>query len=301
MPTPFSHEIANTHLRLGNNALLSILGLYSIGQRQEAFASIIKNSGKVYNKKFLNAVDVCQNRHVSIVTVLDEDYPLPLRFLQSEAPPILYVQGNYDLLKTPGVAIIGSRAAGKFGKSATIAWSRALSEYGWTICSGNANGIDSSAHRNTLLCNGRTIFFSYSSPESFNPTFRNPSLSDNNYLVISPFPPTSIVNKGTFLQRNKLLAALTKGALVMETGIRGGTLDTVKKFRSTQKPIFITDMPPDSPRYDAHRALSSSVTGQIPLLPDHQSLLDVVDSLNSSIKQSSIVVPLIEDLFEGAL
>ena len=61
-----------------------------------------------------------------------------------------------------------------------------------------------------------------------------------------------------FLRRNTLVAAHSSAAFIAETGTRGGTLDTVKKLRQLQRPIFATCLPPDHPHHKAHQLLTAS-------------------------------------------
>lgn len=301
MPNPLTFDIVAAHVRLGDQNLLNVLDKFSIGQRTKALEEIDSALSKPSGQKLRAAVQECNHKNVQVVTWLDPDYPTAFRYLQSTAPPVLYLQGNMDLLSCASVAVIGSRAPSAYGKIAAAEWSKQFARQNLTIISGNAKGIDTIAHKAALYAGGQTVFFPFTSVDEFRPGFLSPLLTSDNHLVITPFPPTATIHKGAFLRRNTLVAAFCKAAIIADTGVRGGTLDTIAKLKDQGKPRFIVEMPPDAPRHEAHSRLLSYMTGSIPHSPDTPTFETVLSAVNNFNYPGKLILTHIDDFFEGHL
>jgi len=162
-----------------------------------------------------------------IIRFIDSGYPSSLRSLPN-APPILYLRGNQDVLNSPGASVVGTRLASTYGKRVARETGSALALAGITVVSGMASGIDSAAQRGCLEAEGRTIAvlgtgldvcFPYSSRD----IYQNAPL---NGAVLSEFPFGEEGWTGNFPARNRIIAALTPLTILIEARPNGGSLIT---------------------------------------------------------------------------
>ena len=165
----------------------------------------------------------------SIVTLADAAYPQSLLRL-ADPPPLLYVKGRTDLLNRPALAIVGSRTATRQGEADAQAFAATLSAAGLTIVSGLALGIDAAAHRGALTGPGSTVAVIGTGADRIYPA-RNGALAraiaaggtvvSEFHLGTPPLPPN-------FPRRNRLIAGLARGCLVVEAAERSGSLITAR-------------------------------------------------------------------------
>ncbi len=197
----------------------------------------------------------------------DSRYPLLIKAAWGEtAPPLLYCRGNLDLLQSLEFAVIGTRRPSALGKRAARLYTRFLVTHGWVIVSGNAPGVDAAAHEEALAYGGATVVFPPTPLDTFQPSFRW-SEEWERCLVVSRYVPGSEITPWNFLGRNQLVAAMCRGALVAETGMRGGTLDTVGHLRRLRRRVFVTDLPPEAKHCRAHQLLKASGATPVPVAP----------------------------------
>lgn len=213
---------------------------------------------------------------VSILTINSPEYPDCLRRqLQSDAPPILYVRGNRALFRQRSFAIIGTRRPSLEGRNAATSYSSAFAESGIVVVSGNAPGIDAAAHGAALAAGGATIVFPPTPMDQYVASF--PESSDHQgILVASPFAPGIEVQPWCFLRRNTLVAAHCHAALIAETGTRGGTLDTLRKLRTMERRVWITQLPDRAKHCNAHRLIKSSGAEEVPLVASVEILAQLL-------------------------
>jgi DNA processing protein len=164
-----------------------------------------------------------------IVTLADQDYPKTL--LATDDPPVLlYVKGDIDLLNHPGFAIVGSRNATKQGEINAEAFATALSGAGLTVISGLALGIDAAAHRGGLAGKGSTIAVIGTGADRIYPS-SNEGLAREiaeHGAIVSEFPLGTPPLAANFPRRNRLIAGLSRGCLVVEAADRSGSLITAR-------------------------------------------------------------------------
>ncbi|MDD3383454.1 MAG: DNA-processing protein DprA [Bacilli bacterium] len=197
----------------------------------------IKNKMPVDYKKL---EDIKKSIKSKYVTILSSDYPEELKLI--DCPPyVIYYQGNYDLLKTINkISVIGSRENTSYGEKMTNILVSDLVAKGYVIVSGSAKGIDSIAHQKALALNGGTIAIVAQGIDVVYPK-ENKTLYDSivrNGLIISEYPDGSKPIKSNFPYRNRLIAALCKGILVVESKIKSGTMITVRYGLSYNKEVF---------------------------------------------------------------
>jgi DNA processing protein len=168
-----------------------------------------------------------------IVTVDDAGYPAGLRQL-SPPPPVLYIRGEMPGGEVPGepaVAIVGSRRADAYGREAADLFARALAAAGVTVVSGFAQGIDAAAHRSALAApGGRTVAvlgcgLGVDYPRGHARLAGEIAAAG---ALVSEFPCGLIPRAWHFPLRNRSLAAMTAGTLVVQAAPRSGSLITAR-------------------------------------------------------------------------
>lgn len=180
-----------------------------------------------------------QQPHHHLLGCTDPDYPALLR--ASPQPPLaLFVDGDPTALWHPAIAIVGSRNPSAGGRDHARDFAHALAGSGLTIASGLAAGVDAAAHRAALACNGRTfavigtgIDISY--PRHHRELQRQVAECG---AVVSEYPPGTPPRTGHFPARNRLLAALSLGTVVIEAAERSGALITARLASEAGREVF---------------------------------------------------------------
>lgn len=170
-----------------------------------------------------------------IVTLLDAEYPSFLRRM-SDPPVVLYVRGNWlEADSQQSVAIVGTRQATPYGMTTARKFGRELAEKGCTIISGLARGIDTAAHWGALDAGGRTIAVLGFGLADIYPQ-ENAELAERicqgHGAIVSEFPMYMRPSRNTFPQRNRIVAAWSRAALVVEAPNRSGSLHTANMAAS---------------------------------------------------------------------
>jgi DNA processing protein len=175
----------------------------------------------------------------ALVTWGDPAYPHRLATLY-DPPPLLYVRGRVDLLAARGIAIVGSRAATPQGLIDAGYLARALSDAGLAVISGLARGIDGAAHRGGLAGAGGTLAVVGTGADLVYPP-RHRALADEiaaHGALISEWPLGAPARAAHFPQRNRLIAALSDGVLVVEAALRSGSLITARLANELGREVF---------------------------------------------------------------
>jgi DNA processing protein len=176
-------------------------------------------------------LDIAAKVGARVVVPDDDEWPERLR--QIDIPPYcLWVRGPLDLAETVerSVAVVGSRTATAYGEQMAADIAAGLCQRGWAVVSGAAFGIDGSAHRGALAVEGATVAVLASGVERPYPSGHAALLSRiaRDGLVVSEVAPGSAPMKSRFLARNRLIAGMTRGTVVVEADLRSGSRNTVK-------------------------------------------------------------------------
>lgn len=174
------------------------------------------------------------------IKIKDHQYPKELTKVK-KPPKILYAIGNLRLLQRPKIAIIGTRHNTEYGKEMALNFAKKLSNKGYTIVSGLANGIDSYAHMGAMLGKGKTIAvlpcgFDHIFPKQNKELYEE--IIKKGGLAITEYAPNIKADKNKFLARNRIVAGISKGVLVVEGAYRSGTSKTAKIANSIDIPVF---------------------------------------------------------------
>ena len=167
-------------------------------------------------------------------------YPERLRDIKNP-PSRLYVQGNPEILNEVGISVIGSRTNTQYGEKMCKKFVKKLVEYDVNIISGLAYGIDSIAHKTCLKNGGKTIAVLPSGLENIYPKENRQlaeAIIDNGGAVISEYENNVKADSKKFLERNRIVAGLGIGTLVVEAGHRSGTSVTARYTDEAGKPVF---------------------------------------------------------------
>ncbi len=169
----------------------------------------------------------------------EADFP-PLLNQISDPPLGLFVLGERALLHSPQLAIVGSRTPTPTGRRATERFAAELCALGLSITSGMARGIDHCAHRGCLDAAGATIAVTATGIDVAYPR-ANESLYREiaeKGLVVSEYPPGTPPMRAYFPQRNRIISGLALGTLVVEAGIRSGSLITARLAGEQGREVF---------------------------------------------------------------
>lgn len=165
--------------------------------------------------------------HITYITAIDDEYPKYLKEIGTP-PWLFFLKGNKQILSTPSLAVVGSRKTTSYGRKVTQKMIPQLVQKGWTITSGLALGIDALAHHMTLGSKGLTMaVLGCGINMSYPP--QNRKLHDDieqKGLIVSEYPLGVRPHPGYFPQRNRIIAGLTYGTIVIEAAKKSGSLIT---------------------------------------------------------------------------
>lgn len=169
----------------------------------------------------------------------DADYPSLLREIPG-APAALFVAGDPTLLWMPQVAIVGSRSASGNGIATTQRFARALASAGFTITSGMADGIDGAAHCAALDAGARTIAVLGTGPDLVYPRKHRALAAriEAEGALVSEFSPGTPGKAEHFPRRNRIISGLALGTLVVEAGLKSGSLITARYATEQGRDVF---------------------------------------------------------------
>ena len=184
-----------------------------------------------------------------VVTQQDENYPELLRQIY-DPPIVLYVKGTLTTRDKNSVALVGSRMTTSYGVNVTRKLAYQLAYMGVTVVSGGARGIDTAAHQGALSAKGRTIavlgtginiVFPPENAQLFEKIIRNGAL-------VTQFPFNRPADKQSFPIRNRIVAGMTLGTVVVEANLTSGALITANFAVENGRQVFAVPGPIDSPR-----------------------------------------------------
>ena len=178
------------------------------------------------------------------VTILSRDCPEYPEFLREIADPplVLYVRGNVSCLNNPyrSIAMVGSRRPSHYGVKMAESLSVSAVTAGWTTISGLAIGIDTATHRATVDAGGTTISVLGSGLGRLYPQ-ENLELARRvceKGAVISEFPMTFPPDRRSFPMRNRIISGMSCGTIVVEAGLKSGTLITANQANDQGRNVF---------------------------------------------------------------
>ena len=190
--------------------------------------------------KALEVIALCNRLGITVLSYDDPDYPEKLSNL-SDAPAVLYVKGRLpDFTSRLSIGVVGTRNATAYGKKAAHVISGSLAKVGAVIVSGGAVGIDSCAHTGALEAGGITVCV-LGCGVNFPYLTQNRAMRDNIAVkgaVISEYPPDYPPGRFTFPERNRIISGLSDGVVVVEAGVKSGSLITARQAAEQGRDVF---------------------------------------------------------------
>lgn len=220
-----------------------------------------------------------------IVTLADPAYPAALLDLH-DAPLLLYANGNLDVLAHPGLAIVGARNATQSGQETATDFAATLASKGWCIISGLASGIDQAAHKGALKAGPQsagTIAVMGTGLDLVYPAAHRDlahQISDHG-LLLSEFPLGSRAMPHHFPRRNRIVAALAKGVLVVEAAKQSGSLITARLAGELGREVFAI---PGSIHSPLARGCHALIRQGAKLVESAQDILDELGNVQHTFK-----------------
>jgi DNA processing protein len=176
---------------------------------------------------------------IDVVTLRDAGYPPLLKEIYAP-PPVIFQRGSVLPDDQLALAVVGTRGASAYGRLVTERFVSALVENGVTIVSGLARGIDAVAHRAALQAGGRTIAVLGSGVDTIYPS-EHRGLAEAvvaNGALLSEYAPGTKAERDNFPARNRLIAGMTRGTLVVEAGEVSGALITARMALEQNREVF---------------------------------------------------------------
>ncbi len=230
-------------------------------------------------------LDLAAKLGVRLIHLQDERYPAPLRAIY-DPPPVLYVKGTLTRADSLAMAIVGCRRCSHYGTEQANRFSHLLSSAGFTIVSGLARGIDSAAHRGALSAKGRTIAVQGCGLKNVFPP-ENEALFEQiaeNGAVISELPLTYEPLSENFPARNRIIAGLSMGVLVVEATYRSGALISAQAALDNNREVMAVPGRVDSPTSaGCHKLLKQGAR----LIENIDDIMDTLGHVGEGLKEYS--------------
>ena len=232
---------------------------------------------------------VLNEREIHVITVFDDNYPEKLNVMESKRPLILYLKGNADALSKANIAFIGTRKPSdeseRFEKEMVKS---ILNSTDRVIVSGLALGCDKIAHQLTVDENKPTVAVLPSGIDVITPVSNKKLALDiikTCGCLVTEYEPGSKAFKGTYVERDKLVAAFSDAIFVVECGLKSGTMHTVESALKYDKRIF-TFIPHEIPEGEYEGNLSIEDAVGVTDLDDYND--DLITSKKASGQQTLI-------------
>lgn len=229
---------------LGTAANASLAKIVATFGPQAAFDRCI---GEPRWRERLAAIDLDDERErahqlgVRVITRNSELWPTQLAHLGEREPFALWLLGTAELRLTAlqSIAVVGARDATRYGLDVTHQFAAELSLRDWTVASGGAFGIDAAAHRGALAVDRPTICVVAGGVDVVYPAAHH-ALFDaiaGCGVIVSEAPLGTTIRRESFLPRNRLIAALSRATVVVESALRSGSLNTAREAAALNRVV----------------------------------------------------------------
>ena len=205
---------------------------------------------------------------IEVITPDDSGYPDILKELP-DYPLALFFKGNLDHLKKPMMAVVGSRKCSDYGRRMATRFAEIVGPY-FTVVSGLAEGIDTAAHQGALNGSFPTIAITGTGLDRVYPA-QNAQLArsiEASGLILSEYPPDTGIWPSHFPQRNRIIAGLAQGTLVIEAAAKSGALITARLATEQGREVFVIPGEIDTPFSTGSHQLIQEGAKLVSKLPD---------------------------------
>ncbi|MFE7194089.1 DNA-processing protein DprA [Kitasatospora sp. NPDC057541] len=232
----------------------------------------------------------------------DTEWPSQLDDLGETRPTGLWVvgTGSLRLLALRSVSVVGARACTAYGAHVAGDLAAQLAERGWVVVSGGAYGIDSAAHRGALAVGGPTVGVLACGVDVAYPRGNTGLIRRiaEQGLLLSELPPGEHPTRFRFVLRNRVIAALTRGTVVVEAALRSGALSTARRARDLNRHTMAVPGPVTSELSAGVHALIRS--GAATVVTDAAEVVELIGAIGDDLapQRSGPVLP--RDLLEPA-
>lgn len=214
---------------------------------KEAYANKITDSK--YRVGLDRYLEYMKNNNIDIINIYDENYPDKLRKIY-DPPIVIYIKGNKEILNEKAMAIVGCRLCTKYGETQAKKLAYNLSMNNINVISGLARGIDSHAHKGSLMSVGKTIAvvgcgLDRVYPEENKGLFNQ--IINQGGAIISEYVIGTKPLARNFPRRNRIISGLSDGVIVVEAREKSGTLITVDFALEQGKDVYAVPGNIDNP------------------------------------------------------
>ncbi|WP_272667772.1 MULTISPECIES: DNA-processing protein DprA [unclassified Providencia] len=206
--------------------------------------------------KLTQTIKWLEKEEHQLITFYDSHYPLLLKQI-SNFPLVLFVIGQRELIATAQIAIVGSRQTSAYGRKWAELFAKEFTRYGLTITSGLAFGIDVVSHRAALNEKGKTIAVLGSGLANIYPKqhiFWAEKIKEEGALISEYLPHTPPLPK-QFPRRNRIISGLSKATVVIEAGMKSGSLITARYAIEQNRDLFTIPAPLGDPAFSGNHWL----------------------------------------------
>jgi DNA processing protein len=194
-------------------------------------------------------------------------------------------QARLDELIDHSVAIVGSRASTAYGEHVAAELGHQLGARGWTVVSGGAYGIDAAAHRGALAADAPTVAVLACGVDRVYPAGNGALLARiaDTGMLISEWPPNCAPLAHRFLVRNRLIAALTRGTVVVEAAARSGAQATARRAQRLSRRVMVVPGPVTSAMSVGCHELLRDKEGEVVLVASAAHVIEEVGRLGTDL------------------
>ena len=223
----------------------SIKEFYDGGENEWRLSGVLtqKDITSLSNTPISKALEIiarCESLGISVIALGDAEYPEKLSEIY-DPPAVLYVKGKLpDFSSHLTIAMVGTRKATVYGKMASHLISGSLAKVGTIIVSGGAVGIDSLSHIGAMEAGGVTVCV-LGCGINYPYLMENKKMRDeiaSTGALISAYPPDYPSGKFTFPERNRIISGLSDGVVVIEAGVKSGSLITARLAMEQGRDVF---------------------------------------------------------------
>jgi DNA processing protein len=229
-------------------------------------------------------------RNISLIAWDSAMFPNRLKEIP-DAPALIYVVGDVEVLLRLSVAVIGTRHPSEFGEKAGRKIAKTLAENGIVVVSGLAEGCDTAAHVGCLEGGGKTVAvlahgFGEVYPKSNEP-LADQILKTGGCLV-SEYSPGTPIRRSSFVERDRLQSGLSEAVIVIETDVEGGTMHTVSFSEKQGRMLAAVQHPPEKQDHPKSRGNAMLIDAErAKALADATDLKSFIENMKNPISKTS--------------